>query len=93
MQTQKKSYKRKIRKVADTENTAIGKANDESESSIFRIERINRIFDKRNYLTTTVKINRTEKKLITDQDSPTLPAIKPTGIRIEKKTEIRKLKH
>ena len=58
---QTKNYKRKLRNVTDTENTTIGAESDASESSIYRIERINRIVDRNKYLTTTLKINETEK--------------------------------
>ena len=54
---QKENYKRKIRNLTATENSTFGEESDESESSIYRIERINGIVDKNKYLTTTVKIN------------------------------------
>ena len=63
---QKENYKRKIRNVTENENSTIGEESDESESSIYRIERINRIVYKNKYLTTTVKINGTEKEFIID---------------------------
>ena len=66
----KENYKRKIRNVTETENSTIGEESDESESSIYRIERIGRIVDKNKYLTTTVKINGTEKEFIIDTGSP-----------------------
>ena len=62
---QRENYKNKLRNVTDTEN-AIGEESDESESSIYRIERVNRIIDRNKYLTTTVKINGTEKEFIID---------------------------
>ena len=65
-----KNHKNKLRNVTETENLTIGKESDESESSIYRIGRINRIVDRNKYLTTTVKINATEKEFIIDTGSP-----------------------
>ena len=55
---QKESYKRKVRNVTETENSTIGEESNESESSIYRIERINRIVDKNNYLPTITGENQ-----------------------------------
>ena len=87
----KENYKRKIRNVTETENSQIGEESDESESSIYRIERINRIVDKNKYLTTTVKINGTEKEFIIDTGSPL--SIMPADNTIMKDTENQKVKH
>ena len=86
-----KNYERKIRNVTETENSTIGEESDESESSIHRIERINRIVDKNKYLTTTVKINETEKEFIIDTGSPM--SIMPAENTKMKDTEIQKVKH
>ena len=58
---QRENYKRKVRIVTE----------DESEASIHRIKRINRISDRNKYLTTIVKVNGIEKKIV-DTGSPTL---------------------
>ena len=58
---------------------------------IYRIERINRIVDKNDYLTTTVKINRTEKDFIIDTGSAI--SIMPADKEIMKETEKQKTKH
>ena len=84
---QKESYKRKVRNVTQTENSTIGEESNESESSIYRIERINRIVDKNNYLPTTVKINGTEEEFIIDTGSPI--SIMPADNTIKKDTEIQ----
>ena len=52
------------------ENSKIGKKSEETELRKYRIERTNRIADKNKNLTTTVKINRTEKKFVIDTGSP-----------------------
>ena len=88
---QKENYKRKIRNVTENENSTIGEESDESESSIYRIERINRIVDKNKYLTTTVKINGTEKEFMIDTGSPI--SIRPADKTILKDTEIQKVRH
>ena len=77
--------------VTDTEVTAIDVKSGESETSIYRIERINRIVDRNKYLTTTVKISGTERAFILDTGSPiSLISVDNT---ILKETEIQKLKH
>ena len=81
---------RMLRNVTETENP-IGEENDKSESSIHRIERVNRIIDRSKYLTTTVKINGTEKEFTIDTGSPN--SIKPADSKLKKETEIQKLKH
>ena len=88
---QKDYHKRKIRNVTENEASTIDEESDESESSIFRIERINRIVDKNKYLTTTVKINGTEKEFIIDTGSPI--SIMPADKTIVKDTEIQKVRH
>ena len=57
---QKENYRRKVQNVTE-ETETIGGESDESESSIHRIEKINRITDKNKYLTAKVKINGIEK--------------------------------
>ena len=49
---QKQSYKGKVRNVTEEKTTAT-----ETEPSLYRIERINRITDRNTYLKTKVKIN------------------------------------
>ena len=44
---QRKSYKRKVRNVTEDESETIGGDSDESETSIHRIERKNRITDRK----------------------------------------------
>ena len=73
------------------EQKLIGEESDESESKIYRIERINRIVDKKKYLTTTLKINGTEKEFIIDTGSPI--SIMPADKTIMKDTEIQKVRH
>ena len=58
---QKEIYKRKVQIVTEEETTAIGGEAGESESSIYRIEKINRITDRNKYLTAKVKTNGIEK--------------------------------
>ena len=60
---QKENYKCKKRKVTDTETSTIGEEKDESESRVYRIERINTIVDRNKYLTMTVKSNGMEKNV------------------------------
>ena len=48
----KNKQKRKIRNVTENQKTAIGEETDESESSTYRIEIINRIVAKNKYVTT-----------------------------------------
>ena len=59
---QRESYKRKVRIVTEDESEAIGGESDESETSIHRIKKINRISDRNKYLPTIVKVNGIEKK-------------------------------
>ena len=68
--TQKENYKRKVRNVTEDELEAIGGESDESETSIHRIGRINRITDRNICLTAVVKINGIEKEFIVDSGSP-----------------------
>ena len=63
----------------------------ESETSIHRIERINRITGRNKYLTITVKVNRIEKEFIVDTGSSI--SIMPVDKNITKRTEIQKVKH
>ena len=88
---QRENYKRKVRNVTEDESEVIGGESDESETSINRIERINRITDRNKYLTTTVKVNGIEKESIVDTGSPI--SIMPADENIMKQTEIQKIKH
>ena len=88
---QRENYKRKVRNVTEDESEIIGGESDESETSINRIERINRITDRNKYLTTTVKVNGIEKVFIVDTGSPI--SIMPADENIMKQTEIQKIKH
>ena len=54
---QRENYQHKIRNVTENESEASGGESYESETSIQRIERINRMTDKNKYLTAVVKIN------------------------------------
>ena len=87
---QKENYRRKVQNVTE-ETTAIGGESDESETSIYRIEEINRITDKNKYLTAKVKVNGIEKEFIVDTGSPI--SIMPADGQILKKTEMQKKKH
>ena len=88
---QRENYKRKVRNVTEDESEINGGESDESETSINRIERINRITDRNKCLTTTVKVNGIEKEFIVDTGSPI--SIKPADENIMKQTEIQKVKH
>ena len=88
---QRENYKRKVRNVTEDESEVIGGESDESETSINRIERINRITDRNKYLTTTVKVNGIEKEFIVDTGSPI--SIMPADENIMKQTEIQKIEH
>ena len=59
--------------------------------SIHRIERVNRIFDRNNYLTTIVKINGTEKEFVIDTGSPI--SIMSADNTKMKESEIQKVRH
>ena len=89
--SQRENYKRKVRNITGEESEAIGGETHESETSIHRIERINRITDKNKYLTTTVKVNGIEKEIIVDTASPI--SIMPADEKLMKRTEIQKVKH
>ena len=67
---QRENYKRKVRNVTEDESEVIGGESDASETSMNRIERINRITDRDKYLTTTVKVDGIEKEFIVDTGSP-----------------------
>ena len=69
---QKEIYKREVQNVTEEETTAIGGESDESESSIYRIERMNSVTNKITYLTANVKVNGFEKKFIVDTGSTIL---------------------
>ena len=88
---QRENYKRKVRNVTEDESEVIGGESDESETSINRIERINRITDRNKHLTTTVKVKGIEKEFIVDTGSPI--SIMPADENIIKQTEILKVKH
>ena len=77
--------------MTEDESEVIGGESDESETSINRIERINRITDRNKYLTTTVKVNGIEKEFIVDTGS--LISKMPADENIMKQTEIQKVKH
>ena len=83
---QRENYKNKLRNVTKTENP-IGEVSDESESSKYRIEKVNRIIHRHTYLTTTVKINGTEKEFIIDTGSPIIDN------KIMNESEIQKVRH
>ena len=87
---QKENYRRKVQNVTE-ETAAIGGESDESETSIYRIEEINRITDKNKYLTAKVKVNGIEKEFIVDTGSPI--SIMPADEQILKKIELQKIKH
>ena len=87
---QRENYKNKLRNVTETENS-IGEESDESETSIHRIERVNRIIDRNKYLTTIVNINGTEKEFVIDTGSPI--SIMPADNTIMKESEIQKVRH
>ena len=87
---QTKKYRRKVQNVTE-ESATIGGECDESESSIHRIEKINRITDKNKFLTAKVKMNGIEKEFIVDTGSPY--SIMPADENILKKTEMQKIKH
>ena len=87
----RENYKRKVRNVTEEELEAIGGESDESEASIHRIERTNRITDRNKYLTTTVKVNGIEKEFIVDTGSPI--SIMLIDENIMKRTKIQKVKH
>ena len=88
---QRENYQSKVRNVTEDESEVIGGESDESETSINRIERINRIADRNKYLTTTVKVDGIEEKFIVDTGSPI--SIMPADENIMKQTEIQKIKH
>ena len=87
---QRENYKSKLRNVTETENS-IGEESDESETSIHRIERVNRIIDRNKYLTTIVKINGTGKEFVIDTGSPISKM--PADNTIMKESEIQKVRH
>ena len=86
----KDTYRRKVQNVTE-ETETFGGESDESESSIHRIEKINRITDRNKYLTAKVKVNVIEKEFIVDTGSPI--SIMPADESILKKTEMQKIKH
>ena len=57
---QKENYKGKVRNVTEEKSEAIGGEANTTETSIHRVERINRITDRNKYLTTIVKVNGIE---------------------------------
>ena len=87
---QRENYKRKVRNVTEDELEAVGGESDESETSIHRIERINRNTDRNKCLTAVVKVNGIEKEFIVDPGSP-ISTI-PVDEKIMKQTEIQKVK-
>ena len=87
---QRDNYKRKVRNVTEDESEIIGGESDESETSIQRIERINRNTDRNKCLTAVVKVNGIEKEFIVDTGSPI--SIMPVDEKILKQTEIQKVK-
>ena len=87
---QRENYKHKVRNVTENESKAIGGESDESETSIQRIERINRTTDKNKYLTAVVKTNGIEREFIVDTGSPI--SIMPVDEKTMKHTKIQKVK-
>ena len=73
----KKNYKHKVRNVTEDESEAIGGESDKSEKSINRIEKINRITDRNNWLTALIKIKGIEKEFLVNTGSPI--SIMPVG--------------
>ena len=86
----KEIYRRKTQNVTE-ETTAIGGESNESESSVYRIERNKKISDRIKHLTAKVNVNGMEKDFIVDTGSPI--SIKPADENILKKTELQKTKH
>ena len=82
----KKNNKRRLRSITEEETSMIGNESDQSETSIYRIEKMYRITDKNKYLTTSVKINGTEKEFNIDTGSPI--SIMPVDDNMNKKTEL-----
>ena len=76
--------------MIEDESEIIGGESDESETSIHRIERINRITDRNKCLTALVKVNGIEKEFIVDTGSPI--SIMPVDEKKLKQTEIQKVK-
>ena len=76
--------------MTEEEPTVIGEESDESESGIYRIEKINRITDKNKYLTSG-KVNSNEKEFIINTRSPL--SIMPADEYMWKRTELQKVKH
>ena len=87
---QRENFNNKLRNVTETEKS-IGEESDDSESRIYRIERVERIIDRNKDLTTTVKINGTEKEFFIDTGSPI--SIMPADNKIMNETEIQKVRH
>ena len=87
---QKEYYKRKVRNITKKTTANVGES-DESESNIYKVEKINRITDKNKYLTAKVKANGIEKEFLVDTGSPT--SILPAENNILKKTEFQNVKH
>ena len=85
-----KKIKRKVRNVTEDESEATGES-DQSETSIHRLERMNRIADRKKSLATIVIVNGIEKEFIVDTASPI--SIMPVGEYMMKRTEIQKVKH
>ena len=65
----KKIHRRKVRNKTE-EATAIGGESDESESSIYRIQKMNRNTDRNKYLTARVKVNGIENEFMKIPDRP-----------------------
>ena len=87
---EKEIFKRKVQNVIE-ETTANGEESDESDSSIYRIEKTNRITDRNKYLTAKLKVNGIEKEYVVDTGSPI--SIMPADENILKKTEMQEIKH
>ena len=74
--------------MTEEETTAFDEESEETESSIYRIEKINRIVDTNKDLTMLVKLNGIDKEYI--MDSCPRISIVPTDIFLETKIQIVK---
>ena len=86
----RENYKHHVRNVTEDELETLGGESDESEASIHRIKRINRITDRNKCLTAVVKINGIEEEFIVDTESP--GSIIPVDEKTMKQTDIQKVK-
>ena len=79
-----------MQSVTEEETTTIDGESDESESRTYRIERINRITNRNEYLTAKVKVNGIEKEFKVNTRSSI--SIMPADETIPKKTKIQNVK-